>query len=93
MSDDTRRPVRRALVSVYDKAGLEDLARGLSAAGVDYVELTRLQPVAPSTLETGAQVENIVPGSKKIAQLRRSVLAENFGDVVGLTLNVSGGLG
>ena len=37
MSDDTRRPVRRALVSVYDKAGLEDLARGLSAAGVEIV--------------------------------------------------------
>lgn len=37
MSDDTRRPVRRALVSVYDKAGLEDLARGLAAAGVEIV--------------------------------------------------------
>lgn len=37
MSDDTRRPVRRALVSVYDKDGLEDLARGLSAAGVEIV--------------------------------------------------------
>jgi len=28
------RPVKRALISVYDKAGLEDLARGLHAAGV-----------------------------------------------------------
>ena len=37
MSDDTRRPVRRALVSVYDKTGLEDLARGLAAAGVEIV--------------------------------------------------------
>jgi phosphoribosylaminoimidazolecarboxamide formyltransferase / IMP cyclohydrolase len=37
VSDDTRRPVRRALVSVYDKAGLEDLARGLAAAGVEIV--------------------------------------------------------
>lgn len=37
MSDDTRRPVRRALVSVYDKAGLEELARGLAAAGVEIV--------------------------------------------------------
>ena len=36
MSDD-RRPIRRALVSVYDKAGLEDLARGLSLAGVEIV--------------------------------------------------------
>jgi phosphoribosylaminoimidazolecarboxamide formyltransferase/IMP cyclohydrolase len=37
VSDDTRRPVRRALVSVYDKAGLVDLARGLSLAGVEIV--------------------------------------------------------
>ncbi|MCW2631721.1 MAG: cyclohydrolase / Phosphoribosylaminoimidazolecarboxamide formyltransferase [Pseudonocardia sp.] len=35
MSD--RRPVRRALVSVYDKAGLLDLATGLHAAGVEIV--------------------------------------------------------
>ncbi|MTE20662.1 bifunctional phosphoribosylaminoimidazolecarboxamide formyltransferase/IMP cyclohydrolase [Streptomyces sp. TRM43335] len=33
----TRRPVRRALVSVYDKTGLEELARGLDAAGVKIV--------------------------------------------------------
>jgi phosphoribosylaminoimidazolecarboxamide formyltransferase / IMP cyclohydrolase len=37
VSDPTRRPVRRALVSVYDKTGLEDLARGLSLAGVEIV--------------------------------------------------------
>ncbi len=37
MSDDSQRPIRRALVSVYDKAGLEELARGLSAAGVEMV--------------------------------------------------------
>ena len=30
-------PIRRALVSVYDKTGLEDLARGLHAAGVEIV--------------------------------------------------------
>ena len=35
--DDERRPVRRALVSVYDKTGLEDLARGLRDAGVSIV--------------------------------------------------------
>jgi phosphoribosylaminoimidazolecarboxamide formyltransferase/IMP cyclohydrolase len=33
----SQRPVRRALVSVYDKTGLEDLARGLHAAGVSIV--------------------------------------------------------
>jgi phosphoribosylaminoimidazolecarboxamide formyltransferase/IMP cyclohydrolase len=31
----TQIPIRRALISVYDKAGLEDLARGLHAAGVE----------------------------------------------------------
>ncbi len=36
-SDEDRRPIRRALVSVYDKTGLEDLARGLHAAGVEIV--------------------------------------------------------
>ncbi|WEV79720.1 bifunctional phosphoribosylaminoimidazolecarboxamide formyltransferase/IMP cyclohydrolase [Janibacter cremeus] len=35
MSD--RRPVRRALVSVFDKTGLEDLVRGLADAGVELV--------------------------------------------------------
>jgi phosphoribosylaminoimidazolecarboxamide formyltransferase/IMP cyclohydrolase len=33
----TRTPVRRALVSVYDKTGLEELARGLADAGVEIV--------------------------------------------------------
>ncbi|GAA2249555.1 bifunctional phosphoribosylaminoimidazolecarboxamide formyltransferase/IMP cyclohydrolase [Streptomyces amakusaensis] len=32
-----KRPIRRALVSVYDKTGLEDLARGLHEAGVELV--------------------------------------------------------
>jgi len=33
----SRRTVRRALISVYDKTGLEDLARGLADAGVEIV--------------------------------------------------------
>jgi phosphoribosylaminoimidazolecarboxamide formyltransferase / IMP cyclohydrolase len=37
VNTDERRPVRRALVSVYDKTGLEDLARGLHDAGVRLV--------------------------------------------------------
>ncbi|AJE85114.1 bifunctional phosphoribosylaminoimidazolecarboxamide formyltransferase/IMP cyclohydrolase [Streptomyces albus] len=36
-AEDTRRPIRRALVSVYDKTGLEELARGLHEAGVELV--------------------------------------------------------
>ncbi len=34
---DTRIPIRRALVSVYDKAHLDDLVRGLHDAGVELV--------------------------------------------------------
>ena len=36
MSTD-RRPIRRALISVYDKTGLEELAKALSEAGVQIV--------------------------------------------------------
>ena len=32
-----RTPIRRALLGVYDKAGIEDLAAGLAAAGVELV--------------------------------------------------------
>ncbi|WP_035717782.1 bifunctional phosphoribosylaminoimidazolecarboxamide formyltransferase/IMP cyclohydrolase [Gordonia terrae] len=35
--DSSRRPIRRALVSVYDKSGLTDLATALHAAGVEIV--------------------------------------------------------
>jgi phosphoribosylaminoimidazolecarboxamide formyltransferase/IMP cyclohydrolase len=41
-----RRPVRRALVSVYDKQGLPELARGLHASGVALV----------STVSTAARI-------------------------------------
>ncbi|MDO5032678.1 bifunctional phosphoribosylaminoimidazolecarboxamide formyltransferase/IMP cyclohydrolase [Corynebacterium sp.] len=36
MSED-RKSIKRALISVYDKTGLEDLARALDAAGVEIV--------------------------------------------------------
>jgi phosphoribosylaminoimidazolecarboxamide formyltransferase/IMP cyclohydrolase len=45
MSD--RKPIRRALVSVYDKAGLDELAQALDAAGVELV----------STGSTAARIE------------------------------------
>jgi phosphoribosylaminoimidazolecarboxamide formyltransferase / IMP cyclohydrolase len=35
--DTQRTPIRRALLGVYDKSGIEDLARGLAAAGVELV--------------------------------------------------------
>ena len=34
---DTVRPIRRALISVYDKTGLDELARGLADDGVEIV--------------------------------------------------------
>src|ERR1700743_3395497 len=34
---DAKRPIRRALISVYDKTGLVELARGLADAGVEIV--------------------------------------------------------
>jgi phosphoribosylaminoimidazolecarboxamide formyltransferase/IMP cyclohydrolase len=37
MSQDARTPIRRALVSVYDKTGLEELAKALHGAGVEMV--------------------------------------------------------
>ncbi|MBJ7288737.1 bifunctional phosphoribosylaminoimidazolecarboxamide formyltransferase/IMP cyclohydrolase [Williamsia sp.] len=37
MSEDPRIPIRRALISVYDKTGLGDLATALAAAGVEIV--------------------------------------------------------
>ncbi|MFE1770485.1 bifunctional phosphoribosylaminoimidazolecarboxamide formyltransferase/IMP cyclohydrolase [Streptomyces sp. NPDC059008] len=36
-TEGTQRPIRRALVSVYDKSGLEELAQGLHEAGVQLV--------------------------------------------------------
>jgi phosphoribosylaminoimidazolecarboxamide formyltransferase/IMP cyclohydrolase len=36
-SDEGRRPIRRALLSMYDKTGLDELARALHAAGVQLV--------------------------------------------------------
>ncbi len=37
MVADTRIPIRRALISVYDKSGLDSLAAGLAKAGVEIV--------------------------------------------------------
>jgi len=37
LADDAQRPVRRALLSVYDKTGLTELATALHAAGVELV--------------------------------------------------------
>jgi phosphoribosylaminoimidazolecarboxamide formyltransferase/IMP cyclohydrolase len=44
---EERRPIRRAIVSVYDKAGLDELVRALAGAGVEIV----------STGSTAARIE------------------------------------
>jgi phosphoribosylaminoimidazolecarboxamide formyltransferase / IMP cyclohydrolase len=36
-TSDEKRPIRRALISVYDKTGLVELAKGLADAGVEIV--------------------------------------------------------
>ena len=46
-ADEGRRPIRRALISVYDKTGLEELATGLHEAGTQLV----------STGSTAARIE------------------------------------
>ncbi|SDC34204.1 phosphoribosylaminoimidazolecarboxamide formyltransferase / IMP cyclohydrolase [Sanguibacter gelidistatuariae] len=37
IADEAQRPVRRALISVYDKTGLTDLAQALHTAGIEIV--------------------------------------------------------
>ncbi|MBV9873038.1 MAG: hypothetical protein JO214_20685, partial [Frankiaceae bacterium] len=36
-ADSSKRPIKRALVSVYDKSGLDVLGKALAAAGVEVV--------------------------------------------------------
>jgi phosphoribosylaminoimidazolecarboxamide formyltransferase/IMP cyclohydrolase len=56
-----KKPIRRALISVYDKTGLTDLARGLHEAGVDIVSTgstaktiaSKGVPVTPVEFVTG----------------------------------------
>ncbi|NNG35941.1 bifunctional phosphoribosylaminoimidazolecarboxamide formyltransferase/IMP cyclohydrolase [Nakamurella sp. DB0629] len=50
---DGRRPIRRALVSVYDKTGLAELAAALQAAGV---EIVSTGSTAQQIADTGAPV-------------------------------------
>ena len=58
MSDE-RRPIRRALVSVYDKTGLADLVRALADAGVQIV----------STGNTAALVESLGASVVRVEEL------------------------
>ena len=48
MTDATRRPIRRALVSVYDKTDLVELARALVDAGVEIVSTGSTARTSPT---------------------------------------------
>ena len=54
-----RKPIRRALISVYDKAGLDELAQALHAAGVQIV----------STGSTAARIEGLGLPVTQVEQL------------------------
>ncbi len=54
-----RRPIRRALVSVYDKTGLEDLARGLYESGVAIVSTGSTAGVIAGTGVPVTKVEDL----------------------------------
>ena len=56
MTDETRIPIRRALVSVYDKTGLADLGAALAAAGVAVVSTGN---TAALLRRSGAQVTEV----------------------------------
>ena len=56
MSEAVRKPVTRALVSVYDKTGLVELASGLHAAGV---ELVSTGSTAKRITEAGVPVTTV----------------------------------
>lgn len=57
MSD--KRPIRRALISVYDKTGLADLARGLHEAGVTIVSTGSTAKTIASTGVPVTPVEEV----------------------------------
>ena len=58
-SDAGRRPIKRALISVYDKAGLDELAHALSGAGAEIV----------STGSTAAYIESLGLPVTRVEQL------------------------
>ena len=58
-SPDGRRPIRRALVSVYDKSGLDELARALHEAGVSLVSTGSTAKTIAATGVPVTQVEEL----------------------------------
>lgn len=58
-ADTGRRPIKRALISVYDKAGLDELAHALAGAGAEIV----------STGRTAAHIESLGVAVTRVEQL------------------------
>ncbi|RKS69352.1 phosphoribosylaminoimidazolecarboxamide formyltransferase/IMP cyclohydrolase [Motilibacter peucedani] len=94
---DARIPVRRALVSVYDKTGLDELARGLHEAGVvivstgstaariaaDGIPVTAVEEVTgfPETLEGRVKTLHPHVHAGILADLRKSEHAQQLADL------------
>ncbi len=57
--DEGRRPIRRALISVYDKTGLEDLVRALGAASVEIVSTGKTADLVASFGQSVVRVEEL----------------------------------
>jgi phosphoribosylaminoimidazolecarboxamide formyltransferase/IMP cyclohydrolase len=79
--DSGRKPIRRALISVYDKTGLEELASGLHEAGVAIVSTGSTAktiagvgvPVTPVEELTG--FPEVLDGQSSTVESRRCIHA------------------
>ncbi|MBX6356666.1 MAG: bifunctional phosphoribosylaminoimidazolecarboxamide formyltransferase/IMP cyclohydrolase [Micromonosporaceae bacterium] len=96
-TDQERRPIRRALLSVYDKSGLPELARALHAAGVEIVStgttaaavtaagvpVTRVEDLTGFPEVLDGRVKTLHPRvhAALLADLRRPAHAEQLADL------------
>ena len=80
----TQIPIRRALISVYDKTGLEELASGLHAAGVDIVSTGSTAARIAAAGVPVTPVEELTGGMKGRQGLDHGVeyLAKAIGTIV-----------
>jgi phosphoribosylaminoimidazolecarboxamide formyltransferase/IMP cyclohydrolase len=93
----SQRPIRRALISVYDKTGLPELAAGLAAAGVEIVstgstaariadtgvEVTRVEDLTgfPETLDGRVKTLHPRVHAGILADLRKSQHADQIAEL------------
>ena len=67
------RPIRRALISVYDKTGLVPFAKGLAARGVDLVSTGgSAQTLAAARLPVTEVAKRATPGFRRHQRQLRS---------------------